>query len=313
MATILNNTEISAILDQRGPMNMLDRLRINPDYSGASGVKCISMGHSCFQGHFPGAPILPGVLQVGALSQAAGVLLKQEGGAAANTVPIIEEISKFKFRKPVMPGDLLRVDVKRDAENPALFHGMTYVNGETASQGRFSMGLCPASELAFSDENLEAGWPDLPGISETMAPVMNAEEIMAAIPHRFPFLLIDRVLLCDPETLRFVALKNVSATDSYFDYSNTPVLPRYLQAEMAAQAGCGMALSTPGHKDMLVYFMAIDKAIYHDHVYPGDQLLVDINISVRSRFGKAVGKLHVGPRVVADLELKFAMIERESV
>mgnify|MGYP006281017587 FL=1 len=110
MATILSNTDISAILDQRGPMSMLDRVQINSDFSGALGVKCISMGHSCFQGHFPGAPILPGVLQVAALSQAAGVLLKQEEGAPADSVPLIEEICKFKFRKPVMPGDLLRVE-----------------------------------------------------------------------------------------------------------------------------------------------------------------------------------------------------------
>ena len=313
MPHFLSNLDISSILDQSGPMTMLDRISVNSDFSGASAVKCISMGNSCFQGHFPGAPILPGVLQVAALSQAAGILLKEEAGRNDARRPLIQEICKFKFRKPVMPGDLLEIEVERDTEDPSLFHGKTHVNGEVTSQGRIVVALEDVPPHRNGTTELSEPWPKLPGISRKMDPVMNAEEIMQAIPHRFPFLLIDRVLLRDAKTLRFVALKNVSATDSYFDSGNTPVLPRYLQAEMAAQAGCGMALSTPGHQDMLVYFMAIDKAVYYEHVFPGDQLLIDIVISVRSRFGMADGKLHVGNRVVADLELKFAMVERGAV
>lgn len=312
MTIRLDTSRIGEVLRQHGPMLMLDRLEIAADFSSASGVKCVSMGHPCFQGHFPSAPILPGVVQIGAVCQAAGGLLKAcDDCFDAPLVPVLREVRKFKFRKPVTPGDVLEVVVERDEQTPQLFHGLTRVNGDVASQGHVVVELqSPEGGDAQSARPLLEPLPELAGIGEKMESVMNAEEIMQAIPHRFPFLLIDRVLLRDTESLRFVALKNVSRTDAYFDGVQQDFLPRFLLAEMGAQAGCGMALTTPGQKDMLVYFMAIDKAVHHEHVFPGDRLLIDIQIAVRSRFGKADGTVYVGNRAVAELGLKFAMVER---
>ncbi|MFA4945306.1 MAG: 3-hydroxyacyl-[acyl-carrier-protein] dehydratase FabZ [Lentisphaeria bacterium] len=135
---------------------------------------------------------------------------------------------------------------------------------------------------------------------------------MAVIPHRYPFLLIDRILHMDAGAQRLVGLKNISGNEPYMAAPALPFTPGYLQVEMAAQAGCALALSIPANHGKLGFFMAIDEARFHAPVLPGDQLLLDTASEMRAKFGKGEAKLYVGDQLVSEVLMKFAIVDREA-
>lgn len=308
MGILLSHPEIRELTAETGPVLMVDRIELAPDGQSLQATKCLSVGEPYFQGHFPDSPVTPGVLQVAGLFQAIVVLLRHRGEIPEGQVPLIREVRKYKFRRPVIPGDVLHYEVQRDADDPLRFTCRATTDGDTASQGYMRIGFESRRHLLKPPESLECSLPPIQGLAALSEPVMNPQDVMAAIPHRFPFLLIDRVLLCDLETFRFVAVKNVTASD--VSLANTPgILPEYLIAETAAQAGCGMALSVPENTGKLAYFMAIDRGEFFQRVTPGDRLFVDISVEMRGKFGRAESTLFAGARHVADMELKFALID----
>lgn len=116
---------------------------------------------------------------------------------------------------------------------------------------------------------------------------MDIERVMELLPHRYPFLLVDRVLECRPgETLR--ALKNVTVNEPFFQghFPGRPVMPGVLILEALAQA-CGiLAFLTAGEtpdEDTGVYFVGIDKSRFRRPVFPGDQLILEVVFERRIR------------------------------
>ena len=108
---VIDNIEIQAILPHRYPFLLVDRvieLEIN---ERAVGVKNISINEPFFQGHFPGRPIFPGVLILEALAQLGGILAIRSSPGEAPPVVYLTGIDKAKFRKPIIPGDQLRLQV----------------------------------------------------------------------------------------------------------------------------------------------------------------------------------------------------------
>jgi 3-hydroxymyristoyl/3-hydroxydecanoyl-(acyl carrier protein) dehydratase len=140
---------------------------------------------------------------------------------------------------------------------------------------------------------------------------MDIGGIMDVIPHRYPFLLVDRVLDMSAETGRVVAIKNVTGNEDFFAGTAIPAMPLYLLLESAAQAACALALSVPMNEGKIGYFMAIDEGIEHRPVVPGDRVVLDIELNQRGRLGFAGGKLSVGQDVVTELTLKFVLVDRE--
>lgn len=137
---------------------------------------------------------------------------------------------------------------------------------------------------------------------------MNIQEILEYLPHRYPFLLIDRVIECELGK-RIRALKNVSVNEPYFNghFPYYKVMPGVLIVEAMAQAAAILSFRTMGIKpdDKSVYYFAgIDRARFKKPVMPGDQLLLDVSIerSVRSVV-KYAGKAYVGKALVAEAEL----------
>ena len=130
--------EILAILPHRYPFLMVDRvIEMEPDVK-AIGIKNISVNEPFFQGHFPGNPVMPGVLIVEALAQVAGILAFKSG-VQGNTVYFMS-IEKVKFRKIVMPGDQLRLEVKvtHKRGNVWKFSGHAFVGDRLTSEAEFT-------------------------------------------------------------------------------------------------------------------------------------------------------------------------------
>jgi 3-hydroxyacyl-[acyl-carrier-protein] dehydratase len=108
---VMNSKEISAILPHRYPFLLVDRiLHINLEENEILGLKNVTVNEPFFQGHFPGAPIMPGVLLLEALAQTGGILVHQKG--YTKKIAVLLNVANAKFRKPVLPGDVLHLHVK---------------------------------------------------------------------------------------------------------------------------------------------------------------------------------------------------------
>ncbi|MDA8066605.1 MAG: 3-hydroxyacyl-ACP dehydratase FabZ [Thermaerobacter sp.] len=138
---------------------------------------------------------------------------------------------------------------------------------------------------------------------------MNLQEIMDIIPHRYPFLLVDRILELEPGR-RAVGLKNVSVNEPYFQghFPGHPIMPGVLVLEAMAQVGALMILSTEEHRGKLGLFGGADRVRFRRQVLPGDQLRIEVDlIRMRGDLGKGAAKAFVGERLVAQAELTFAV------
>lgn len=143
--------------------------------------------------------------------------------------------------------------------------------------------------------------------------MMDIQEIMAILPHRYPFLLVDRVLSFEPGK-KMVALKNVTISEPFFQghFPGHPIMPGVLIIEAMAQVGGILAYkSANGTEGQLVYFLGIDKAKFRKPVLPGDQLRIEIEVlRQRPPYWKLKGMAYVGEQLVAEAELK-AMLDKK--
>jgi 3-hydroxyacyl-[acyl-carrier-protein] dehydratase len=116
---------------------------------------------------------------------------------------------------------------------------------------------------------------------------MDINEVLKKLPQRYPLLLVDRVLECEPGK-RILALKNVSANEPYFPghFPSRPIMPGVLILESMAQAACILAFRTLGEQvdaNSVYYYAGVDKARFKRPVVPGDQLVVEVVVLARKR------------------------------
>jgi beta-hydroxyacyl-ACP dehydratase FabZ len=109
--TSLDIQEISAVLPHRYPMLMVDRIVEISDDS-VVGVKNVTVNEPHFNGHFPGFPVMPGVLIIEAMAQVGGILISRVNANARGKIMFLASVDEAKFRKPVIPGDQLRIEMK---------------------------------------------------------------------------------------------------------------------------------------------------------------------------------------------------------
>jgi len=147
-----------------------------------------------------------------------------------------------------------------------------------------------------------------------MLNALEIEDILKALPHRYPFLLVDKVLDFEPfEYLK--AIKNVSINEPYFQghFPGMPIMPGVLMLEALAQAG-GVLFSkslTPEPDHQFVFFFAgIDNVKFKQIVVPGDQLTIHIKLLVKkNNFWRMQGTVHVGDKLACSAELLSAVKE----
>lgn len=134
--------EIMHMLPHRYPFLLVDRLEVEVPGEKGVGIKNVTMNEEFFQGHFPGNPVMPGVLQIEAMAQTAGAIVvsKDEDYADKKRNVLFMSIDGVKFRKPVKPGDQLRMHVEkvRERRNIFVFHGQSMVDGQVVSEAEFT-------------------------------------------------------------------------------------------------------------------------------------------------------------------------------
>lgn len=129
----LNITEIQALLPHRYPFLMIDRVTDYEEGQTLTAYKNVSINEPLFTGHFPKMPIFPGVMILEAMAQATGLLaFKSFGAPSENELYYFASIDKAKFRRPVVPGDQLVLEVEfiKERRGIALFNGTAKVDGE---------------------------------------------------------------------------------------------------------------------------------------------------------------------------------------
>jgi 3-hydroxyacyl-[acyl-carrier-protein] dehydratase len=141
---------------------------------------------------------------------------------------------------------------------------------------------------------------------------ITAREIQSLLPHRFPFLLVDRVVSL--ETDKITAIKNVSLNEPFFPghFPGMPIMPGVLIIEAMAQAGGILAARTSDYdpEKQVVMFMAIDKVKFRKPVTPGDQLVMEVVPLRRGKIWKMQGTARVDGQVVCTAEFLATMADR---
>jgi 3-hydroxyacyl-[acyl-carrier-protein] dehydratase len=142
---------------------------------------------------------------------------------------------------------------------------------------------------------------------------LDIQEILGLLPHRYPFLLIDRVVEFDPGK-RLVAIKNVTFNEPFFQghFPNYPLMPGVLIVEAMAQAGAIIMLKEiPDRDKKLAVFTGIEKAKFRRPVTPGDQLRIEVDVlAFRSRLGRMEAKAYVDGKVVCQATLSCQIVPK---
>lgn len=149
--------------------------------------------------------------------------------------------------------------------------------------------------------------------TEKKKDVLEAKDILRILPHRYPFLLIDRVLEIE-DGKRIVALKNITMNEPCFTghFPGNPIMPGVLIIEMMAQAGGILLLLTEEHKGKLAYLAGIEKARFRKPVLPGDTVTLEAQLlKARSTMGWMKTTAKVGENIVCEAELAFAVVPRD--
>lgn len=141
------------------------------------------------------------------------------------------------------------------------------------------------------------------------APPFDYAAIERILPHRYPFLLVDRIIEFEPDK-RIVGIKNVSLNERYLAHrpGKRPVLPPTILTEAVAQVGAIMILAKPENREKLIFFRGIERVRYRRPVHPGDVVVIEASVRrLRSRMGMLRGVARVDGKIVVEGQMTFAL------
>jgi 3-hydroxyacyl-[acyl-carrier-protein] dehydratase len=149
---------------------------------------------------------------------------------------------------------------------------------------------------------------------ESLTLPLDYSAIERILPHRYPFLLVDRIIELEPDK-RIVGIKNVSFNERYLSRlpSQRPALPPTILTEAVAQVGAILILSKAENRERLIFFMGIERVRYRHPVFPGDVVEIEARVRrLRSRMGQLDGLARVGDRLVVSGTMTFALGPRST-
>ena len=307
MSQLLGISEIQELLPQRYPFLMLDRVQLNEEDSNSLlAVKNVTTNECQFMGHFPGNPIMPGVLQVEAMLQAATVAYKKSHGLTDKPI-VIKKVNKVRFKSPILPGDQVIVEAKISnlTDDGCDVVATCKVSGKLNGQAQMTIGKLNYEDLkpkSFTTEFTN----DVIGPETEL--VYNVNNIASFIPHRFPFQFIDNVLYNEDQ--RIIGQKLVSVNEPFAQASltNGQFMPNIMIMEIAAQLGCVKLLSKEENKGKIGLFLSIEKTEIYRPAIPGDLLTFDVTFTYfKGPMGKAEGKIYCGDEKISDMAIAFAI------
>ena len=183
---------------------------------------------------------------------------------------------------------------------------------------RLNAELCKAIKERLAKAKAGTAKPKKPSAGTAILPTekeLDIRRVLDTLPHRYPFIMIDRVVSFDSETA-LTAIKNVTINEPFFQghYPGRPVMPGVLQIEAMAQAAGILLLRRTTATDKVAFFMSCDKVKFRRPVEPGDQLEIKVQLTKTrgSKIGVAEGKCLVGGKVVSNAELMFTIADATS-
>ncbi len=248
--------------------------------------------------------------------------------AGARTFVLQKEADQFRaagLGTHLTLQDILVFGEDGPIDNPLRFpdecvrHKIQDVIGDLYLFGRFLSGTIFARQSGHAlNHELVRRLHELAAAQELTSrlksePVFDIRQIQRILPHRYPFLMVDRVVELEPGK-RAVGLKNVSANEEFFagHYPGQPIMPGVLIIEAMAQLG-GILLSQElEHTGKVAVLLSLDRVKFRRPVMPGDQLVLEATARrVKSRTGHVAGRAHVGNEIVAEADIKFMMVDAD--
>ena len=150
---------------------------------------------------------------------------------------------------------------------------------------------------------------------QTSAAVLDVREILKILPHRYPFLLVDKIIEIDLEKETIVAQKNLTINEAFFQghFPDIPLMPGVLILEALAQAG-GVLFHLKGHKEKIAVLLAINNAKFRQPVRPGDVLyLKGTGIHLGTKGGRVRTEAIVDGKIVCEAEISFALVDKNQI
>lgn len=256
--------------------------------------------------------------------------------ASARTFTVYEDIEELLKQGKIRGGSMENAIVLRDnkimTDEPMRFedelvrHKILDIIGELILLGKpikahivavrpvHAMNLELAKKLHDRLEELKEGAkkPAKPVTVVKEETQMDIRRVIETLPHRYPFLMIDRIVEFRGED-ELTAIKNVTINEPFFQghYPGMPIMPGVLQIEAMAQAAGVLMLRNTKKEGATAVFMSVDKVKWRTQVTPGDQLRIDVKLLkiLRGKIGTAVATCYVGDKVASSGELKFMIIE----
>lgn len=150
--TIYDTKQILQLLPHKPPFLLVDKILEIEPLKRIVGIKQVTINEPFFQGHFPGMPVMPGVLQIEALAQVGAILALRELDDADTRIPLFSGIDNARFRRPVVPGDTLHLEVTaiRPGRRIQKMHGVATVDGQVTAETDI---LCIIADKKELDDN----------------------------------------------------------------------------------------------------------------------------------------------------------------